>query len=369
MKEIRIFNHVWHLAHQHALCKIPGTKWTWLIQHRRSFSAMPRGNMMEEHNINWVPHYESGKYDVVLLHLDQQCLEETLWEIGKGSCFNELNQVITDIPKIVIMHGTPYYPEMFPGDITEKNYKEKGYTKDQIGMSSKLIDRFKEVAKDCDKLIFNSKTAMRQWGMQDDSRAQAIWHGIDDEGWRDLPKEPRVVTMISPAGLDKYYDRTFLQAVKEELGERGIHHCHITVDARFGNFDEYQEFLGRSLIYFNPTKESCMPRSRAEAMLSGCCVITTFNQDSEEFFEDGINGYKAIRNPNYIADLVEGLLDNYDKAVAIGQKGKETAQKLFKAERFQNEWRDILESVTQKYETKKSSSKETPNMEEDKKET
>ncbi len=98
---------------------------------------------------------------------------------------------------------------------------------------------------------------------------------MDPDEWFDLPKEPRVVTMISPGGLDKYYDRAFFMAIREELAERDIYHCHITVDWRAKDWEEYRVLLGRSLIYLNPTKESPMPRARTEAMFSGCCVLTT----------------------------------------------------------------------------------------------
>jgi len=304
--------------------------------------------MIEDYDIEIVDKYEPGKYDVALLHLDQQCFEDDIWEMGKGSLFRTLNELITDIPKICLMHGTPYYPEYFRSDINKDNYKELGFTEKQIGMSSVLINKFKEAVKDCSVVIFNSYTAKSQWGFDDDDRGVAIWHGMDKDEWLDLPKEPRVVTMISPGGLDKYYDRTFLRAVKEELFERDIMHCHITVDVQFKSFDEYRNFLGRSLIYFNPTRESCMPRARSEAMMSGCCVLTTPYQDADMFIKTGENGIIVPRNPKVVADIIEGLIYDYKKAIKIGQEGRKTAIEIFKPERFRKEWRDILKKLLNK---------------------
>lgn len=382
-KEVRIFGHPWHISHQYELAKIPGVKFSWLAQHKRTYSQFPRGDMLGKFGINWVPYYESGKYDLALLHLDQQCLDEHLWDHGKGSLFKELNKVITDIPKIMIMHGTPYYPENFSCDIfrakngktfvfapkkTDSELKEwevnkeeeietgpqrsdwqSPYTLDQVGMSSILIERFHTVTKDCDYLIFNSKVAAKQWGVTDENRGKCIWHGMDVDEWWDLPKEPRVVTMISPAGLGKYYDRDFLTAVKDELDTRDIRHCHITVDASFKSFDEYRNFLGRSLIYFNPTKESPMPRSRTEAMLSGCCIVTTPHQDAGDFIENGKNGILVPRNPKTVADIIEGLINDYKTAVALGQKAKQTAIEVFDGDRYRKEWREILDKVISNY--------------------
>lgn len=342
MKKIRIFDQPWHLAHQYDLCKLPNVEWDWLIQHRRNYATGARGDMVKEMSINWVPHYEPGKYDLAILHLDQQCFEENLWARGKGSVYRELNEVIQDIPKVVIMHGTPYFPETFSCDITEDNYEKLGFTKDQIGMSSELIKRCKEEVGD-NILVLNSNTAAKQWGF-----GTPIIHGMDPKEWFDLPKEPRVVTMISPGGLDKYYDRVFLKAVKEELEERNISLCHITVDAQFKNWDEYREFLGRSLVYFNPTRQSPMPRARTEAMLSGCCVVTTPAQDADTFIKNGENGFLIKRQPQVVADLIEKLIFDYQNTLKVGQKGKETALKIFSKERYLQDWANLIKKVTGK---------------------
>ena len=347
-KTIRIFNYPWHISHQYELMQIPNTKWSWLIQHRRGYSAFPRDDFFEKFGAEWVASYKKGKYDVALLHLDQQCFEEGLWERGKGSLFKDVNEAVTDIPKIIIMHGTPYYPENYDCDISLDNYEEKGFTKEQIGMSSELINRFKEETKSFEAIIFNSHKAQEQWGMKDDLRAITIWHGMSEDEWFDLPKEPRVVTMIGPAGLDKYYDRIFLRAIKELLQEKGIGHCHITVDAQFKSWTEYRNFLGRSLLYLNPTKESPMPRSRTEAMFSGCCVLTTPHQDADMFIKDGENGIIIPRNPQFVADLIESLIFDYKKAIKIGQAGKKTAQEVFNIDTYRQNWVELLNNIINK---------------------
>lgn len=316
MKKIKIFGTPWHLGHQYELFKIPWIEWSWLIQLRRQYGTKSRG----EFNVNWVTHYEPGKYDLALLHLDQQCFEETLWEIGKGSLYKELNEEIQDIPKIVIMHGTPHYPEVFQSE------------KEIVELAKKAIGN--------NTMVTNSYRAAEQWGL-----GNPIWHGMSPEEWFDLPKEPRVVTMIGPGGLDSYYDRQFLRGVKEVLADEGIIHCHITVDFISENWADYRKFLGASLVYFNPTRESPMPRARTEAMFSGCCVLTTNNQDADKFIKHGENGFFVKRNPDDVSRLVQWCFQNYNKALAIGQKGKETAIKLFNWDRFEQDWRNLIEKV------------------------
>ncbi len=325
MKKLRILDTPWHLAHQYEMLKFPFVQWDWLFQHRRPYSANARGDM--EKMFEWVLNYEPGKYDAVILHLDQQCIEEGILAVGKGSLYRHLNDLIKDIPKIVIMHGTPYYPEEFESP-------------------SMIVDKIKKLVGD-NYMVVNSHRAREQWGW-----GKTIIHGMDPKEWWDLPKEPRVVTMISPGGLPAYYDRTFLDYVREGLAERDIMHCHITVDFQAKNWEEYREFLGRSLVYFNPTKESPMPRARTEAMLSGCCVITTPSQDADTFIKEGVNGFLVPRNPEYTVNLIEQRLNDYTGSLEIGQAGRKTALELFSWDRYANEWKQYLEFVINDFKEK-----------------
>lgn len=328
MRKIKIFNHCWHIAHQYSLMTAlkDVAEFYWLRQYKRPFSDSARGDLP----VQFVNEYEPGKYDLALLHLDQQCFEaKDINKLGKGVLYEDLNSVIQDIPKVVICHGTPYWPEQYPSDRPD-------------GISNDLIDRMRQ-AIGKNHMVVNSKTAAKQWGF-----GTPIIHGMDPKDWWDLPKERRVVTMISPGGLDMYYDRQFFATVKELLKDDDIDLVHITVDWQAKNFDDYRNFLGRSLVYFNPTRESPMPRSRTEAMLSGCCVITTGNQDASDFIEHGVNGFLIKRNPQAAVKQIKWCLEHYDEAVAIGQKGKETALKLFTVDRYRDDWVKLLSEVLKK---------------------
>lgn len=320
-RPLRIFNVPWHVAHQAELYKMPEAEWFHCLNSVRKWGKDKKFRTKPA-NVFEVPYYEPGKYDIAVLHIDQQCVDPTL---GKSRLYRELNEAITDIPKIVINHGTPFWPESF--------------TSEYIVMKMKML-----IGQNY--MVVNSNRAAEQWaGVGRD--VTPIIHGLDPADWLDLPKEPRVITTLSPAGLDRYYNRNLLIAVKDKLKERGINHCWVQVDWKAADFDDYRDFIGRSLLYFNPTLESPMPRSRTEAMLSGACVITLPNQDAETFIENGVNGFTVPNNPTVIADLITGLLDKgfYRKCVEIGQRGKETAVKLFPKDRFQENWVALLERV------------------------
>jgi Glycosyltransferase len=189
-------------------------------------------------------------------------------------------------------------------------------------------------------MVVNSERAAEMWGW-----GHPIIHGLDPDEWWSLDKEPRVVTMISPGGLPKYYDRAFLEAVIERLRSKNIVHCHITVDWIAKDWNQYREFLGRSLVYFNPTRESPMPRSRTEACLSGCCVLSTPHHDWDKYVTNGYDGFIVKRDPNYTADLIEYLIKDYKKAKAIGARAREMAKKHFHMDRYRKNWLDLIDKV------------------------
>ena len=287
-------------------------------------------------NLKWALYYEPGKYDLAVLHVDQQCLSPKI-AYGKSMVFREMKAQIKDIPIIVINHGTTVYPEVFMQMAEEegfRNTEEAGEEWARIKMR-KLLEGVSE-------MVVNSHKAKEQWGW-----GKTIIHGLDPDDWFDLTKEPRVATFISPAGIgDKYYGRKLFRETMQELREKyGIDLVWIGQRTNFHSWEDYKDFLGRTLIYFNPTLGSPMPRTRTEAMLSGCCVVTTPNQGASDFIKDGVNGFLCKRNPKDAAKIIAELLFDYKKAIKVGQEGKKTAIELFHKDRFQKEWTELIQGV------------------------
>lgn len=338
--KLKIVDHCWHLAHSWELLKNPAFDWHYLLNSYRKWEWTIRGSDFPG---KWIPYYEKGKYDVAILHLDQSCVNP---KFGKSRLFREVNETITDIPKIVIMHGTPML---------------EGYTEDFIlnGGEIKLPNSeehvrwqgIKELVGDM-PMIVNSHRAKERWGWGD-----TIIHGMDPDEWWDLPKEPRVITTISPAGMsNEYYGRDYLQSVRSILKqEYGIEHQWVMVDyipeldvKRYHHnaFDSYRNFIGRSLIYFNPTFDSPMPRARTEAMMSGACIVSTCHHDEDRFIKSGENGFLVPRDAYATAKLIADLIYKYPaEAEAIGKKGRETAKEVFNINRFNKEWEEYVRKV------------------------
>lgn len=330
---LKIFGVPWHAANQYEMLKLMDNydvEFTYLENNvRRWGPSVPRPISPK---LKWATHYEPGKYDLAILHVDQQCSDPN---IGKGQLYRDLNEVIQDIPKIVINHGTPCWDERYDEEmvINGGDYIDrKGLTKQMSGIKKMIGDNF---------MIVNSYTSAQRWGW-----GYPLIHGIEPTEWWDLPKEARPVVQLSPAGLDKYYNRQLLTYIKNYTMEKvGVMPPQIGVDYRPVDWDDQRTFLGSSLIYISQTWDSPMPRSRTEAMLSGCCVLTSKYQDAEMYIESGVNGFIMPDNPMSYAEAIYQLMNyNYKEAVEIGQRGKATAIKYFKPERYQADlWHIITE--------------------------
>ncbi len=336
---INIFGVLNHLGNQYEMLKLAKTypvKFYWLENNVRKWSRLsPRPlpeTWLTKDEFEWVSYYEPGKYDVAILHVDQQHVNPN---IGKGFLYKEMNATIQDIPKIVVNHGTPMYDEMYDEDMVINGGEVQtndGPVKVK-GMKELIGDNF---------MIVNSYEAVERWGW-----GYPLIHGMDHNEWLDLPKEPRVTLMVSPGGLDKYYNRQLITAIKGHVKEQTkLDVQHITVNYKCQDWEDYKDFLGRSLIYINPTLDSPMPRSRTEAMLSGCCVLTSKYHGAEDFIKHGKEGFIMPDNPLSYAEAIAQLInENYKEAVQIGQAGKERAKELFSLERYHKDLFDVIVAI------------------------
>lgn len=338
MKRLNIFGCVNHVGNQYEMLKLTKkypVKFHYLqnnIRRWSQYSARPEPTTwLSKDEFEWVTHYEPGKYDLAILHVDQQHIDANK---GKSWLYRDLNELIQDIPKIVINHGTPM-DEMFDENMVINGgvMKTERGDKKIIGMKEKIGDNF---------MIVNSYDAIERWGW-----GYPLIHGMDPDEWWDLPKEPRVVISLSPGGLDKYYNRQLVTAIKAEVKEKsGISVMHTNVNYDVKDWDDYRNLLGTSLVSVYPFKDSPMPRSRTESMLSGSVVLTSKYHNADEFIEHGVDGFIVPDNPLSYAEAIHYLINEcYQEAVEIGQRGKAKAQKLFNIDRYLDDLWFIVQEV------------------------
>ncbi len=340
-KRINIFGVVNHLSNQYEMLKLAQkypVKFHYLQNNVRrwsEFSARPEPTTwLSPDEFEWVTHYEPGKYDLAILHVDQQHTDP---RIGKGWLYEDLNELIQDIPKMVINHGTPMWDDYYTEDFVINGgvvHTRKGEVKLK-GMKEKIGDNF---------MVVNSYDAVDRWGW-----GYPLIHGLDPMEWYDLPKEPRVVLSLSPGGLDRYYNRELITAIKGAVKEKsGIDVMHIQVNIEFekDNYEQYRRYIASSLINISPYKDSPMPRSRTEAMMSGACILTSRYHGAGEYIEHGVDGFIVPDNPLSYAEAIHSLInENYGEAVKMGQRGKQKAQRLFHVARYHKELYHLITEV------------------------
>lgn len=346
MAKIKIFTALNHAGNEHELLKLAkrgNVKFYYLENNVRRWSkyaSRPEPTTwLTPDEFEWVQYYEPGKYDLAILRCDQQHADPL---IGKSQLFRALNSVIKDIPKIVVNHGTPMWDERF----TEEYVKYGGMVETSKG--PRQIDGMKNLVKEAVVMLVNSYEAVDRWQGVHPNIYPTI-HGLNPSDWWDLPKEPRVVLPLSPGGLDAYYNRSLCTAIKSAVAERsGITIMHPNVNIQFDgdNWAQYREFIGSSLITIFPFKDSPMPRSRTEAMLSGSVVLSSRYHGASEFIEHGVDGFIVPDNPLSYAEAIHLLInDAYREAIKIGQRGKEKAKKLFNLERYLDDMESVINQV------------------------
>jgi len=329
-KKLKIFTTSWHTMHFWDLFNALKEDADFFICHNTNKRWYDETRPLPE-NATMVAYYEPGKYDFAILDVDQQLANP---DIGKRKIFVEFNELIQDIPKVVINHGCPVYPEFLKiGEMNEQNAEDE--CRKRI---KSLIDKV--------PMVVNSHEAAsdNEWGW-----GYPIIHGMNPDDWFDLPKEPRVFTALSPGGCDEYYNRMCMDEVGRLFNEK---YSYLLAWAKRNvktdkSFDDYREFLGRSLIYLDTSFRTPMNRARTEAMFSGCCVVQVEGaHDLDKFAVDGENIILVPNNPETIVNKLVDLIENhYDECVQIGQNAKKMAMEKFSYKRYRQDWLNFITKI------------------------
>lgn len=336
-RKLEVVMTTWHVMHYYDLINalkdhanftlIPNNNRSWRDERFLALRPIPA-------NLKFAPYYEKGKYDFAILGIDQQCVNQ---DLGKSKVYLELNAEIQDIPKVVINHGSPVYPEFLTDSDTnaaEAEVKCRMIVRGLVGKNP---------------MVVNSQTAAseKEWGW-----GTPIWHGMDSTEWvREYTKEPRVVTALSPAGTDAYYNRACMNDTGAELKRLYGYELQWARVSMYAlktdqSWDNYRKFLGQGLVYLDTSIRTPMNRARTEAMLAGCAIVQVDGaHDLDVETSMGTMRDKFIivpNNPLAIAERIHELLNDPATAKRYGQLAREFAQNVFTRERYKNSWLDFI---------------------------
>lgn len=201
-------------------------------------------------------------------------------------------------------------------------------------------------------VVWNSKDVMDRWYKNFPNKKHFyIPHGYDHKEFIDMriERKPDVLTVCnvfkgraSFLGYDiwRYIDKRIPNCIVYGHGnedmKRGFRECD--------SLDELIRVYNSSQVYLNTTTDSAMPRSRAEAMMCGCPLVTTDNYDIGRYVK---NNESAILT-NDKDDLVRGikkLLDSPSMRSEFGEASRQIARKHFGLKKYLKRWEQVFDLV------------------------
>lgn len=111
--------------------------------------------------------------------------------------------------------------------------------------------------------------------------------------------------------------------------------------------NELKGYLTASTVFVLPSLEDGFGLACSEAMACGLPVIATFNTGAAELIEENVSGYVVpIRSPELIAEKLELLYQNREKAHCMGKASAEKVRSLYSwegyADKLVDYYREIL---------------------------
>ncbi len=272
-----------------------------------------------------LPSLTAGGYD--LLHAHQA--------LPDGALTQRLAADL-GVPYVVTVHGADVYQHFRMGGAVERRAKDVLRAAAAVMANSGAVAELLEGVVEPGKLtvVLNGTTGL----------------GATVEPAGDyLPGEPLVLTvgyLIERKGIDH-----LIAAVGRLRRDGRRVHLAIVGDGRLRHALEEQaaaeglvdsvHFLGRvpharvlalmarAQLFALPSWDEAFGLVYTEAMAQTTPVLATRGEGPEDFIEDGVSGYLVpARDPEAIAGVIAGVLDDPEGAAAIGGAGRATALEL-----------------------------------------
>ena len=153
-----------------------------------------------------------------------------------------------------------------------------------------------------------------------------------------LANRPKAHVVV--VGEDRAFkDTTYLNAEKNKGGYPADRVHFVGLRSR----EDYQKILRASACHVYLTIPFVLSQSCLEAMSFACPVVGSDTLPVQEVIEDGVNGLLAeFRSPHHIARKIENILDDPERAKALGTAARETILKRFELNKCLEAWEDLI---------------------------
>lgn len=204
--------------------------------------------------------------------------------------------------------------------------------------------------RDIKHVVWNSRAAMKaRLGFYKNRHQHYIVHGYDPDEFfpMGLEKNGRVLTVANHfkkrdhiMGFDTWKhvkrampDCDVIGSKNEEI-PGSIGHLS-SLDDLVRTYNEYS-------IYFNPTRLSAMPRSRAEAAMCGMPIVTTMHYDFKRYYRPNKDALMS-NDKKLLALYIKKLSESEQMRIDFGSRAREIAIKNFHIKDFLAHWQQIFD--------------------------
>lgn len=204
--------------------------------------------------------------------------------------------------------------------------------------------------KQCKHVVWNSLDVMNRYSKTiPDKNHHYIVHGYDPNEFAvlDLEKNNRVLTVANAfkrrsqiMGYDLWIYMLRNLKVLDVVGHKNFDISLYISEAE--TFEELIKIYNTYSIYFNPTKSSAMPRSRAEAAMCGMPLVSTDNFDIGMYFTHDKNAILS-NDRKVLKEGISKLLESKEMQKEYGGLSREIAIQHFNIKDYLDKWNYVLE--------------------------
>ena len=272
-----------------------------------------------------LPSLKAGGYDLVHAH---QALPD-------GALAQRLARDL-GVPNVVTVHGADVYQHFRRGGAVERRARAVLAGADAVMANSGAVARLLTgtVAPERLTVVLNGTTGLGRTVTPADDYLPgeplvlSVGYVIERKGLRDLVA---ALGRLRRAGrrvqLVLVGDGPLRGALAEQAAAEGVadsvHFLGRVEHARV------LSLMARADLFALPSWDEAFGLVYTEAMAQGTPVVAGKGEGPEDFIEDGVSGYLApVRDPAALADIIAGVLDDPEKAAAVGEAGKAAALAL-----------------------------------------
>jgi glycosyltransferase involved in cell wall biosynthesis len=201
-------------------------------------------------------------------------------------------------------------------------------------------------------VVWNSRAAMKaRLGFYKNRYQHYIVHGYDPEEFKplDLEKNGKVLTIANHfkkrAGIMGYNTWEFVR--RKHLNCDVIGSRNEDIPGAIEHLDSLEELLkayNEYSIYFNPTRNSAMPRSRAEAAMCGMPIVSTMHYDFKKYYRSGKDAFLS-NDRKLLASYIKQLSESETMREDFGMRARELAIKHFHIDNYLLHWQQIFDKA------------------------